>query len=347
MRKSFLSVFLIIILITSSVMEENYNLDTVIKETANYIQATVKEPQVGSVGGEWAIIGLARSEMDIPKEYFQKYYQTVEQYIKERNGVLHKRKYTEYSRVILAVTAIRKNPENVGGYNLIISLGDFEKTVWQGINGPVWALIALDSGNYSIPENKDAKVQATRDMYVEYILKRQNVDGGWSLSENMSSEIDVTAMVLQALSNYRHMEKVEEAVKKALVMLQNSQNENGGFSTSGSASCESSAQVLTALCMLGIDYNSPQFTKNGKTVLDDILSYYTGEGFRHIKNGEENQMATEQAFYSLIALDRHKNGKPNLYAMTDKKICFPKRYIGIFPHNIQSIIELLKRVELK
>lgn len=347
MRKSFLSVFLIIILITSSVMAENYNLDTAIKETANYIQATVKEPQVGSVGGEWAIIGLARSEMDIPKEYFQKYYQTVEQYIKERNGVLHSRKYTEYSRVILAVTAIRKNPENVGGYNLLIPLGDFEKTVWQGINGPVWALIALDSGNYSIPENKDAKVQATRDMYIDYILKRQNDDGGWSLSENMSSEIDVTAMVLQALSNYRHMEKVEEAVKKALVMLQNSQNENGGFSTSGSASCESSAQVLTALCMLGIDYNSPQFTKNGKTVLDDILSYYTGEGFRHIKNGEENQMATEQAFYSLVALDRHINGKANLYAMTDKKICFPKRYIGIFPHNIQSIIELLKRVELK
>ena len=58
-------------------------------------------------------------------------------------------------------------------------------------------------------------------------------------------------------------------------------------------------------------------------------------------------MATEQAFYSLVALDRYKNGKPNIYAMTDKKICFPERYIGIFPHNIQSIIELLKRVELK
>ena len=347
MRKSLLSVFLIIILITSLVMAENYNLDTVITQTANYIQATVKEPQVSSIGGEWTIVGLARSEMDIPKKYFEKYYQIVENYVKERNGVLHSRKYTEYSRVILAVTAIRKNPENVGGYNLLIPLGDFEKTVWQGINGPVWALIALDSGKYSIPENKDAKVQATRDMYVDYILKRQNSDGGWALSENMSSEIDVTAMALQALSNYRHTEKVEKAVKKALVMLQNSQNENGGFSASGSASCESSAQVLTALCMLGIDYNSHEFTKNGRTVLDDILAYYTGKGFRHIKNGEENQMATEQAFYSLVALYRYKKGKPNLYAMADKKICFPQKYIWIFPHNIQSIIELLKRVEVK
>lgn len=234
----------------------------------------------------------------------------------------------------------------MGGYNLIIPLGDFEKTVWQGINGPVWALIALDSGNYSIPENKDAKVQATREMYIDYILNRQNNDGGWALSENMSSEIDITAMVLQALSNYRHMEKVEKAVEKALVMLQKSQNENGGFSASGSASCESSAQVLTALCMLGVDYNSTEYTKNGKTVLDDILSYYTGKGFKHIKNGEENQMATEQAFYSLVALDRYLKEKPNLYAMTDEKICFTKKHIKVFHYDLQRIIELLKRVEL-
>lgn len=347
MRKSLLSVFLIIILITSSVMAENYNLDTVITEIANYMQATVKEPHVGSIGGEWAVIGLARSGLNIPSKYFEKYYTNLENYVKEAGGVLHNRKYTEYSRVILAVTAIGKNPENVGGYNLLIPLGDFEKTVWQGINGPVWALIALDSGNYSIPENKGAKVQANREMYIDYILKRQNSDGGWALSENISSEIDITAMVLQALSNYRHMEKVDKAVEKALVMLQCYQNENGGFSASGSGSCESSAQVLTALCMLGINYNSPQFTKNGKTVLDDILFYYTGRGFRHIRNGEENQMATEQAFYSLVSLDRYKSGKPNLYAMADNKICLPKRYIGIFPLNIQSIIELLKRVEIK
>ena len=38
------------------------NINDVIKDTANYIQKTVKNPQVGSVGGEWAVIGLARSE---------------------------------------------------------------------------------------------------------------------------------------------------------------------------------------------------------------------------------------------------------------------------------------------
>lgn len=69
--------------------------------------------------------------------------------------------------------------------------------------------------------------------------------------------------------------------------------------------------------MLGIDYDSPEFTKNGKTVLDDILSYRKDGGFSHTKSGEINQMATEQAFYSLVALDRYKNGKTDLYTMGD------------------------------
>lgn len=320
--------------------------NALLTDISDYVYTTVSNPTVGSIGGEWAIIGLSRSGAQVSATYYETYYKNVESYVKEKNGVLHSRKYTEYSRVILAVTAIGKNPQNVGGYNLLLPLGDFEKTVWQGINGPAWALIALDCKNYDIPINKGAKVQATREMYINYILDRQNSDGGWSLTENAASEIDVTAMVLQALSNYRHMEKVEKVIEKALVMLQNSQNQNGGFSASGSASCESSAQVLTALCMLGVDYNSPEYTKNGKTVLDDILSYYTGKGFKHIKNGEENQMATEQAFYSLVALDRYVNGKSNLYAMADKKIRFTKSCIGIFYYDVPKIIELLKRVEL-
>ena len=344
MKKRILSFIIITAIILSSISTTwatSEKIDSILKETATYITENVKSPTVGSIGGEWAIIGLARSNVEVDSGYYDCYYDNLEKHIEACSGVLHNRKYTEYSRVILAVTAIGKDPRNVKGYNLLIPLGDFEKTVWQGINGPVWALIALDSGSYSIPENKDAKIQATREMYIDYILKRQNNDGGWSLAENMPSEIDVTAMVLQALSNYRHLANVDKAVEKALVLLQNSQNENGGFSLSGTASCESSAQVLTALCMLGIDYDSPEFTKNGKTVLDDILSYYTGKGFKHTKTGEENLMATEQAFYSLVALERHKNGKSNLYDMTDE--C--ESITEIFMRHIISVIELRKRVE--
>ena len=170
------------------------------KDSAEYMLSAVKSPEVGSIGGEWAVIGLARSGCSVPANYFESYYARVEKYVKDCKGVLHERKYTEYSRVILALTAIGKDPSNVAGYDLLKPLGDFEKTVWQGINGPIWALIALDSGNYDIPKNSEAKTQATRQLYIDEILKNQMKDGGWNLTGSGDSDVDLTAMALQALA---------------------------------------------------------------------------------------------------------------------------------------------------
>ena len=36
-------------------------LDAAIEDTAAYMYRTVQDPQVGSIGGEWAVLGLARS----------------------------------------------------------------------------------------------------------------------------------------------------------------------------------------------------------------------------------------------------------------------------------------------
>ena len=153
-----------------------------VQSSAAFMLSSVKSPEVGSIGGEWAVLGLARSGYSVRTDYFDTYYANVEKYVKNCSGVLHDRKYTEYSRVILALTAIGRDPSNVAGYNLLTPLGDFEKTIWQGLNGPIWALIALDSGNYSIPKNTAAKTQATRQLYIDEILNRQQKDGGWSLT---------------------------------------------------------------------------------------------------------------------------------------------------------------------
>ena len=292
--------------------------EQIMSDTASYIYKTVSSPQVGSIGGEWAIIGLARSNTNIPDEYYGRYYNTVEKYVKEHDGNLHDKKYTEYSRVILALTSIGKNPADVGGYNLLTPLGDFEKTIAQGVNGAIWALIALDSAPYDIPQNQNAKVQATREMYIEYILESQKEDGGWALVKSApQSDIDITAMALYALSSYAHRDDVNSAIEKALLMLSKRQNSSGGFD--GGETSESSAQVICAFSSLGIKIDDARFMKNGKTVLDDLLSYRKDGGFRHLKDGGVDQMATEQAFYSLVALWRFENNMPNIMKMTDAK----------------------------
>lgn len=181
--------------------------------------------------------------------------------------------------------------------------------VLQGLNGPVWALIALDSANYPIPQNQTAKVQAMRQMYVDYILSRQTADGGWAFSGD-EADIDMTAMALQALSKYRDRKEVQAAVDKALLFLSANQDACGGFTSWGVATSESTAQVVVALCELGIAADDARFTKDGHTVADNLLIYYEkGKGFKHTIDGESNQMASEQGFYALAALDRLANGK--------------------------------------
>ena len=152
-----------------------------VRDTAEYVYTTVQDPQVGSIGGEWAVLGLARSGYEVPDSYYQDYYATVEEFVDACDGVLHDKKYTEYSRVIVALSAIGKDARDVAGYDLTVPLGDYDKTIWQGLNGPIWALIALDSAGYPMPENPEAETQATRQMYIDRILECQLPDGGWSL----------------------------------------------------------------------------------------------------------------------------------------------------------------------
>lgn len=302
-------------------------LDAAFNDTAAYIHKTVSEPQVGSVGGEWAVLGLARSGYAVPEKYYQDYYTRVENYVQACKGNLHDKKYTEYSRLIVALTSIGKDPRNVAGYDLLKPLGDYEKTIWQGLNGPVWALLALDSGNYPLPQNPAAKVQATREMYVDRILECQLSDGGFSLlggtaaasSGDSVSDPDITGMALQALAKYQDREDVARVIDEALGCMSKKQDDKGGFSSWNEANTESVVQIIVALTELGLPLDDARFVKNGNTLLDNLLACYSpGQGFLHTQDGGgSNMMATEQAFYSLVAARRARDGQSSLYRMND------------------------------
>ena len=289
------------------------------------LQAQVNKsaPIVGSIGGEWLALALARSGRSVPAGY----YDNVVQYVKANvnaNERLHNSKSTDNSRVILALTAIGKDPTNVGGHNLLKGLDSMNYINKQGINGPVFALIALDSHNY--PTFGDV----TRDVLIDRILSEQvKADGGWALGG--ASDVDITAMTIQALAPYyKTNAKVKTAVDKGLTWLSVHQQEDGGFASWGAVNSESCAQVIVALVALGIDpLTDSRFIKNGITALDALCGYYTqddtlGKGFAHVKQssggyvgGAYNQMATEQAYYALNAYYRFANSQNRLYDMTD------------------------------
>lgn len=293
------------------------DLQTAVEKSAAYMLQAVKDPQVGSIGGEWAVIGLARSGYGVPQSYCDKYLKTVENYVKAHGGKLHDKKYTEYSRVVLALTAIGADPSNVAGYDLLAPLGDFEKTVWQGVNGPIWALIALDSGGYKLPG-----APGIRQQYIDEILSRQLDGGGWNLTDEGgagAADADLTGMALQALAKYQDQSAVQTATDKALACLSGMQDPDGGFTSWDTANSESCVQVIVALCELGIDLNDSRFVKNGNTLLENLLTFQQTDGsFHHTAGGSgSSQMASEQGLYALAAALRAENGQSSLYRMND------------------------------
>lgn len=273
-------------------------------------------PQVGSIGGEWLVIGLARAGT-LPDETAEGYYRNVVDYLNEKGSAkLDRNKSTENSRLILALTALGKNPEDVNGYNLLQPLADFNFVKKQGINGPVWALIALDSLQYEIPETT-SKEQTTREKLIDYLLEKQLPAGGWAIGEQ-GTDPDMTGMAIQALAPYyKKNEAVKCAVDKALGYYSEIQRDDGGLSEA-TDSPESCAQMITALSALGIDPETDgRFIKSGNSIVECLLRFSLENGFAHNIGGEYNQMSTEQAFYAMTAANRLREGKSALYDMCD------------------------------
>ena len=292
-----------------------------------YIQSAVSAPVVSYLFGEWAVLGLARAKVPLSEAYIAAYYEKVVAYVKANigsDGILRKPDdkntpvITDNERIALALTAIGKDPANVGGKNLLTALQDKDimkvtDTSNTDINGLVMGLLALNSRNYT----------SDTSWLVQAVLAQQNEDGSWSASADTKpvGDVDMTAMALQALAPYHKdsgNETVNTAVEKALNWL-------SGKYRSGYDSSESCAQVVIALSALNLDANTDaRFTKTveGKTlsVLGNLLQYRVAEngGFKHqFADKAVNEMATEQALCAMAAYARFTEKANALYDMTD------------------------------
>ncbi len=292
-----------------------------------YIQSAVSAPVVSYLFGEWAVLGQARAKVPLSEAYIAAYYEKVVAYVKANigsDGILRKPDdkntpvITDNERIVLALTAIGKDPANVGGKNLLTALQDKDimkvtDTSNTDINGLVMGLLALNSRNYT----------SDTSWLVQAVLEQQNKDGSWSASADTKpvGDVDMTAMVLQALAPYHKdsgNETVNTAVEKALNWL-------SGKYRSGYDSSESCAQVVIALSALNLDANTDaRFTKTveGKTlsVLGNLLQYRVAKngGFKHqFADKAVNEMATEQALCAMAAYARFTEKANALYDMTD------------------------------
>ena len=166
------------------------------------------------------------------------------------------------------------------------------------INGPIFALNALDMGNYTIPEN----AVWTREKLLETILNHKYLSDGFGL--------DMVTMLMQSIAPYQNDPVYGERVKAKLwegfdiVMNSFGTDPFGnpfGVQWGGVYTSEGASQIICALSAMGVDVHTDVRLNNGKdSVLTSFLNYADfGEGyFSHSNTTPKNAMATYQGCYA-------------------------------------------------
>ncbi len=170
-------------------------------------------------------------------------------------------------------------------------------------------------GLFLLKANEEKLMSQVGEELVHGLLSYQLEDGGFAYSDT-AGDVDVTAFALQALAPYKGSDqKIDQSIEKAIQFLSESQLSDGYFESYGNAACESTAQVILALCALDIDYTSDKrFIKNSHTVKDGLLQFKLADGsFAHTVSGKSNDMATAQSLSALVALYRYETDQCFLY----------------------------------
>ncbi len=284
-------------------------------ENSDFISASLtKNP--GSTESDWFVIAMA--QMGLPGDY-GRYLSALSTAIQTRyqsSQKLSASKATEWHRITLAVLACGGDPTAIGGSIDLIADGTYNRGLTkpldnQGNNGPIYALLALDAMNYTVPSD----AYESRADILQRVLDSQLPDGGFCQAGS-ASDVDITAMALTALAPYAG--SYPEVIKKGIALLSAKQSSNGGFSSGGVENAESTAQVIIALTSLGINpQTDSRFIKDGNSPVSALIGYVTESGgIRHTADSAENEMAAQQALCAIAALVRQMNGQTGLYRFT-------------------------------
>ncbi len=273
----------------------------------------------GDFSSDWYYIALSRYGVNCESEKsITALKDAVEDFYNEGLASV---KVTDLQRVALALLACNQDITNVNSRNLLADATynrpAFRPLDAQGVNSLSYALILLDTKNYSIPKGKTI----TREKLVSDIMDKELENGGYALF-GKGLDVDITAIVLQALAPYKNRSKVKESINRCLNLLSKRQDESGAYkSFSNQITAESTAQVVMAVTALGINpLTDSRFIKNGKTLLDGLNEFkLSGGGYCHMQGYEVNNIATYQSFCALVSVYRFLSGGSAFFDFSDKQ----------------------------
>lgn len=238
---------------------------------------------------------------------------------------------TELEREALVLTSLGYDITDItmsdgSRVNMIERIDSMLSMETDTVNAIVWALIAIDSGDY------EYKGDALRKQLIQKILALQHEDGSWSVEQEYDPDkpetenLDMTAMAVTALSTYSNEENVDIALEKAFMFMKKYNAYLSGEPSVNKGNCNATAMAMIAYASAPkYDETTLEYLKTGG------LRYYITENNRlgYTNNVTENPMATEQgvrAYAAYSYLSENNNEAVNIYRceIPVKKLVLPE-----------------------
>ena len=150
-------------------------------------------------GQEWEIYAFAKSRREIDDGLIANYKKSLAANKAEWAGGAAK--VTDTERVALTLAALGEDITSFDGVNLVNDICSNDGLT-ASANNLVYALIAFDEAGVSDEAMLASGSSWTRVKLVSELIAFQNADGGFTIEAGGSSNVDMTAMALQALAPY-------------------------------------------------------------------------------------------------------------------------------------------------
>ncbi|MBQ2925625.1 MAG: S-layer homology domain-containing protein, partial [Ruminiclostridium sp.] len=203
----------------------------------------------------------------------------------------------DYAKSILALHAVGIDPSQLYGVNSNTTLNACAKLKGMSFDSHYsapYVLLADQFGDVKLSDEQTGSLVA--------LLKNNQMESGlfgYEWDGKTFPDLDTTAAAIAGLAAlYNTNDVAKEFIDKAIVGLSAAQD----ASTGSFGNANSDAMVIVGLAAMGIDPDTDsRFVKNGKSVVDGLLSYANGSRSGFLYNGSDNALATEQGFRALIA----------------------------------------------
>lgn len=287
--------------------EEHINkIDNEIEEYKKRIES-IDLSNGGALDMQWEIISLMTSGKKLDEKFLKDYIDSFNGEIKDTDGDISN-KGTDYSKAVITMSTLGINHIEYE-YKLDDKLEDKNNICAQGINGPIWALMALSSSSDFNDEYSELKKE-----YYDILKSEWKEKKCFSLMGD-NGDVDLTAMAVLAGSLYSKRTDCEkDFLKDAVNFIEKEADSNGEFKSMNNINVESLSYATMAL--LSVRDKDYDFNR----AVDNIISYKTKDGlFAHLydEKGSDkgNAIATQQAMLALCMISNayHTNSDKLFY----------------------------------